>query len=665
MASQSIFKPGVMHGPYPEKTKHSIGFLDLSLLKAANVIKLNVDCTQKSLYAFVAAVNRAGVPLTKFSDGELEAFIQSSKKALHLKAFEDAAVIDAFALIREIAARKVAMRPFDVQLIGGWIMLKGMVAEMRTGEGKTLTAVLPACTAAMAGIPVHIITVNDYLVQRDAELMGPIYQTLGLSVGTIVDGMDFASRQAAYGCDITYCSNKQLTFDYLKDRLVLGRKSSRMQLQLNRLYSHQDTKASQLLLRGLCFAIVDEADSVLVDESRTPLVLSREIQSLKQLLVYQQALQIAHQLKTKVDFIINQRNRAIELTESGKTRVETLAVPLSGIWTAKKRSRELVLQALSAKYLFIQDVHYLVKDEKVMIIDEFTGRVMPDRSWEKGLHQMIEIKEDCPMSDQKETIARISYQTFFQRYLYLAGMTGTADEIKSELFAVYRIPVVKVPTHKPVKSQQLLPRYYVSAQKKWTAIVQRIGEIHAQGRPVLIGTRSVEESEHLGQLLSLQQLPHQVLNARQDTDEAMVIASAGARGGITVATNMAGRGTDIKLEPGINALGGLHVIVSECHEARRIDRQLYGRCGRQGDAGSYEMMLSLEDEILKKFGNAWLLLVLKRMQKSHVVGFSSLAHMFFQRAQTQAERHHLVIRKGLLKSDSNLQNILAFSGKSE
>lgn len=665
MASRSVFKPGILQGLYPEKNNPSPGILDQSLLWAINLAKLTFRHNQKALEAVAVAVNKWHEPFAKMNDEELDTQIKQVKSELHLKGFEDEAVIEAFALIREIAGRKLAMRHFDVQLIGGWVMLKGMIAEMNTGEGKTLTATLPACTAAMAGVPVHIVTVNDYLVKRDAELMGPVYQTLGLSVGTITEGMDFAARQAAYACDITYCSNKQLTFDYLKDRLVLGRKGSRLQLQLNRLYSQEEAKTSRLLMRGLCFAIVDEADSVLIDESRTPLILSREKQSLEQLLVYQQALQIAGQLKTGHDFFINHRNRTIELTESGLNRVEQLVKPLSGIWSAVKRSRELVLQALSAQHLFVKDIHYLVKEGKVLIIDEFTGRVMPDRSWEKGLHQMIETKEDCAMSDQKETIARMSYQTFFRRYLHLAGMTGTAKEVRKELFSVYRIPVIKIPTNKPIQSKQLPTSYYASAQKKWAAIVQRISAIHQQGRPVLVGTRSVEASEHLGRLLSMHGLPHHVLNARQDADEAVIVQNAGTRGCITVATNMAGRGTDIKLVPGINELGGLHVIVTECHEARRIDRQLFGRCGRQGDAGSYEMVLSFEDEILKKYGFSWLIEFVKKMAESNSPGFRIMANALFQRTQTRAERHHAAIRAGLLKMDANLQNLLAFSGKSE
>jgi len=587
------------------------------------------------------------------------------KSALHSEGFSGGAAIKAFALIQEIAARELGMRHFDVQLVGGWVMLQGLIAEMHTGEGKTLTATLPAGVAAMAGIPVHIVTVNDYLVQRDAELMGPIYRALGLSCGTIVDGMDFAARRAAYACNITYCSNKQLTFDYLKDRIVLGRNAGRLSLQLDRLNVQKASRMERALLRGLCFAIVDEADSVLIDESRTPLILSKERQSLDQLLVYQQALHIAEQLEANVDFNVNIKQRTIELTLPGKAKIEQLTESLTGIWKAARRRTELITQALTARHLFINNIHYLIKDGKIQIIDEYTGRVMPDRSWERGLHQMIETKEGCTISEQKETIARISYQNFFRRYLHLAGMTGTAAEVKAELQSVYGISVIKVPPNRPMIRKALPTRYYAQSALKWKAIVQRIKEINLAGRPVLIGTRSVEASEHLGYLLTLEGLPHRILNARQDADEAAIVKDAGRQGCITVATNMAGRGTDIKISRPINDIGGLHVILSECHEAGRIDRQLFGRCGRQGDQGSYERFLSFEDELIVKYGAKYLNRMALRWKEKNPLVFSRLARWLFRRAQQRAESHHAAIRYSLLKQDTNLQQLLAFSGKSE
>jgi preprotein translocase subunit SecA len=663
MASSSLFKPGILQGIYPEKNDAAMSVWDRSLSRLQNIVNQAVKHKQDTLQAVARAV--VAYRFEALSEEELDLRIKKIKSTLHLRGFEDAAVIEAFAVIREVARRQIGMAHFESQLIGGWVMLKGMIAEMETGEGKTLTATLPACTAAMAGIPVHVVTVNDYLVKRDAELMGPIYRALGLTCGTITEGMDSAQRRSAYACDITYCSNKQLTFDYLKDRIVLGRKNSRLQLQLNQIMTQHQSIANRLLLRGLCFAIIDEADSVLIDESRTPLILSRENQSTFQLLVYQQALHIAGELRLNADFIIHRRNRSIELTAAGKSKVERLSKPLGGVWSAARRARELVTQALSAQHLYLKNIHYLVRDGKILIIDEFTGRVMPDRSWERGLHQMIETKEDCAMSDQKETIARISYQLFFRRYLHLTGMTGTAREVRNELFSVYQIPVVRIPTHKPVKRKQLPSRYFCSSNRKWAAIVDRVVELYTEGRPVLVGTRSVEDSEHLGNLLMLQGLPHNILNARQDADEAAIVQHAGQPKCITVATNMAGRGTDIKLAPGVNEMGGLHVILTECHEAGRIDRQLFGRCGRQGDAGSYERFLSLEDELIRKYGLRPFVFLARKLEGIHPALFGAAAEINFRWAQAKAERYQAAIRYGLLKKDANLQQLLAFSGKSE
>jgi len=665
MVARSTYRPGIVEGLYPEKSLAKIAFLDQQLAKASGFFKRHYKFNKNSLAAVITAVDRYTDELSVLDTRFLEVQIKNLKSRLALHGLDDQYVIEAFALIREISGRKLGMRHYDVQLLGGWVMLKGMVAEMETGEGKTLVATLPACTAAMAGIPVHVVTVNDYLVERDATLMEPVYKAFGLTVGMIIEGMDLATRQAAYNCDICYCTNKQLTFDYLKDRLVLGRNGSRFHLQLERLYSQYATKNSQLHLHGLCFAIVDEVDSVLIDESRTPLILSRESNSFEQLHVYQQALNIAEQLKELRDFIMDRRNHYIELTELGIKRIKQATESLSGIWRAERRTRELVTRALSAKYLFLKDIHYLVTDGKVVIIDEFTGRVMADRSWEQGLHQLIETKEACEISGQKETLCRISYQTFFRRYLHLSGMTGTAQEVAGELFSVYQQAVIRIPTNKPSRRKQLATQYFSTLEQKWSAIVKRIDVIHQLGRPILIGTRSVEASEHLGGLLDTKGLAYQILNARQDADEAEIIQAAGRRGCITVATNMAGRGTDIIIEPEVNDIGGLHVLASECHESRRIDRQLFGRCGRQGNAGSYEMLLSFEDEIITKYFPGFLLTFMQSLNTDGARSTQKLASFAFYLAQSRAEMHHALTRKGLLKMDENLQNLLAFSGEFE
>jgi preprotein translocase subunit SecA len=557
------------------------------------------------------------------------------------------------------------MRHFDVQLIGGLVLLYGMVAEMETGEGKTLTATLPACTAALAGVPVHIITVNDYLADRDTKWMGPIYQALGLAAGTIKHGMDPQARRAAYRCDVTYCTNKEVAFDYLRDRIVLWDRPSEIRLQLERLYG-DGSRVRHLVMRGLHFGIVDEADSVLIDEARTPLIISAEGDGYDEQSLYEQALGIAGKLAPGEDYSIRTSERSLELTEKGKERIEDIIRWDGRVWMSRQQREELVHQALVALNLFSRDKHYLVKDGKIQIVDEYTGRLMADRSWERGLHQLIEIKENCEMTKRKETQARISYQRFFRRYLQLAGMTGTAREVAGELWSIYRLRVVTIPTNRPLHRTYLPDRIYPAAAQRWEAVVTRISEMHRQGRPVLVGTRSVEASEHLSHLLSETGLPHKVLNARQDQEEAEIIARAGEQARITVATNMAGRGTDIRLAPGIAELGGLHVIATERHEARRIDRQLFGRCGRQGDSGTSEAIVSLEDELATVYVNKafqWLASMVLRRPGTLIARW--IGKILFHRAQRKAERLHARIRHDLLKMDEQLGDALAFSGRPE
>jgi len=570
----------------------------------------------------------------------------------------------AFALVRELADRRLGMRHFDVQLVGGWVLLNGMVAEMQTGEGKTLAATLPAATVALSGIPVHVITVNDYLTQRDAEWMGPVYRALGLSVGTIVQGMDLEDRRRAYRCDITYCTNKEIVFDYLRDRLEMGQRPGRIQRRVERL-AGQGGRLGRLRLRGLCYGIVDEADSVLIDEARTPLIISGRGDNTYEALIYRQALELSERLESGADYFIDFPKRDVDLTRAGKRNLESLGEERGGFWNGRLRREEMVRKALTARHLFHRDKHYVVKEGKIQIVDEYTGRIMPSRSWEGGLHQLIESKEDCDVTAQTEVMGRISYQRFFRRYLALAGMTGTAREASREFWSVYRRKVVRVPTNEPMHRSGLQPRVFRHAGDKWDAVVERIRELHEQGRPVLIGTRTVADSEHLAGLLAEAELPCRVLNALQDREEAGIIALAGQRGQITVATNMAGRGTDIKLGPGIEDLGGLHVIATERHDAHRIDRQLFGRCGRQGEPGSYEAFVSLEDELLKGHPAPVAgFLRPKAINPATPVG-RRLALLAIRNSQRAAERRHFRMRRDLLKMDESLESALAFSGRGE
>jgi preprotein translocase subunit SecA len=663
--SEGLLRPGPALGFYPERRDAGPGRLDRIASRVAGFVAQQKRLRGSHLDRFVARVGGQEASLRREPDKEIEQRARELRAELMQRGLREDLVARSFALVREVARRTLGMRHFDTQLIGGWVMVNGMLAEMETGEGKTLVATLPACTAALAGIPVHVITVNDYLVTRDAELMGPVYRALGLRVGTVTEGVaDPDSRRAAYACDVTYCTNKQLAFDYLRDRVVLGHTRGQLPLQLERLHQ-KNPRIDRLLLRGLCFAIVDEADSVLIDEARTPLILSRTAEAGDEQEVYAQAVSLASRLEPGRDFSVDEREREVTLTPRGKERAAELARPFEGIWTGPRRREALVRQALSAHHLFVRDKHYLVKDGKVLIIDPNTGRVMPDRSWERGLHQMIEAKEGCEITGQRETLARITYQRFFRRYLRLSGMTGTAREVAGELRSVYGLETVAVPTHRPVQRRGVPDRIHASSEAKWADVVASIRALHEQGRPVLVGTCSVAASEHLSRLLRRVRLPHQLLNARQDRAEARIIARAGEAGRITVATNMAGRGTDIRLAPGVVELGGLHVIATERNEARRIDRQLFGRCGRQGDPGSFQAILSLEDDLVRLRCPQLLRRLAERVGSSGGWLAAGPRRALLALAQRAAEGQHARARRELLKMDEELGKMLAFTGPLE
>ena len=651
-------------GAYPERAEEQPDSLDRVAAWVLGPVARRRRARER-WRQFPSLVGRYGRELRTRSDAELLAGAQTIGGELRVGGYPDDLVARAFAVVREVASRTLGQRHFNVQLVGGRILLEGMVAEMETGEGKTLTATLAACTAALAGLPVHVITVNDYLARRDAEWMEPIYRGVGLRVGVVTHGMTHAARRAAYECDVTYVTNKEVAFDYLRDRIAMGPRMSRTLLQLERL-AGDESRLGRMVLRGLNFAIVDEADSVLVDEARTPLIISGAGGSTAdERRVYNTALAVAGRLVAGRDFLVDPRDRAVQLTDVGAVELDQLTQSLGGVWAARRRREELTRQALTALHLFQRDRHYVVRDRKVHVIDEFTGRLMSDRSWEHGLHQLIEVKEQCPLTARHEPLARISYQRFFRRYLRLAGMTGTARETAAELWSVYRLAVVPVPTNRRLQRRGAADRVYPTADAKWAALVRRVAALHAKERPILIGTRSVAASEHLSALLATAGLQHRVLNARQDQEEADIVARAGEPGRITVATNMAGRGTDIRLAPGVVESGGLHVIATERHEARRIDRQLAGRCGRQGDPGSHEAYVSLEDEIVAVYAG---------FIDRRLAGFATrrggrvgawLAALVVRRAQRAAERLHARMRRDLLKQDEHLTTALAFAGRPE
>ena len=651
-------------GAYPERVDARPTMLDRWVRRVTGPVLCRLSGWRVRPGALIRAVAAVEAELQPLDEQQLRYTALALRTPLRLLGLRDELVARSFALVREAARRTLGERHYDVQLVGGRVLLAGLVAEMETGEGKTLTATLAASTAALGGIPVHVVTVNDYLARRDAAWMEPVYSALGLTVGAVVHGMDQEERRAAYACDVTYCTSKELAFDYLRDRLALGQHTSRLRLQVERL-SSDCPRVRQLVLRGLHFAIVDEVDSVLVDEARTPLVISGRVDAGAERRVYEQALELAAGLEPAGDFTVDARERRIDLTERGRQRLTELAPPMGTVWRGRLRREELVRQALGARHMLHRDLHYLLQDDgRVVIVDEFTGRRMPDRSWGQDLHQLLETKEGAGLTGRNETLARISYQRFFRRYLHLAGMTGTAREAAAELWSVYRLGVRRVATRRPLRRRELPPRVSATAAARWGDVVARVAELSRSGRPVLVGTRSVAASEHLSRLLRDAGIEHRVLNARLDEAEAEIAALAGEPHRVTVATNMAGRGTDIKLAPGVAERGGLHVIATEYHEAGRVDRQLFGRCGRQGDPGSFEVIASLEDDLMARYGTWW------RDLARWVAGAggrvpSWLARRAVRRAQRGAEKLHARMRADLLQTDRHLDTALAFSGRQE
>jgi len=585
---------------------------------------------------------------TQQSDTELRASAESLRAVFRLN--RDAAddLDHAFALVSEVAHRQLGLKPYREQIAGALALYHGSVAEMATGEGKTLTATLPATVFAWRGRGCHVITVNDYLAKRDAQTMQPIYACCGLNVGAIQETDTPEQRRVAYHADVTYCTNKQVTADFLRDRLLLGRSRSLTNVLLDKLSGEPTRRVDRLVMRGLEYAIVDEADSVLIDEAVTPLIISGEGPNAESTAAYQQAAKLVRQFEFEQHYRIDHRYREVHLTEAGRRLLDELREPLGGVWTGRRRSEELVNQALVARELYTPGKQYIVRDGKVVIVDEFTGRLMPDRTWRAGLHQAVEAKEQLEVQPLKATLARISFQNFFRLYRTLSGMTGTAAEARRELWQIYRLPVVRIPTHRRCIRKVLRDRVYPTAERRWAAVVDEVRRVHQTGRPVLIGTRSVQASEHLSELLTAVELDHRVLNAVHHEQEAEIIAEAGGRGRITLATNMAGRGTDIELGDGVAELGGLHVIATERHESGRVDRQLFGRAARQGDPGSAIAMISHEDELLQRHEAKWLPPIGPAAQQ-------------FARAQRRAERIAYRNRRNVLRTDDWLSEHLAFA----
>lgn len=547
---------------------------------------------------------------------------------------------EAFALVRIAAQRTLGMRHYDVQLLGGVALFQGSVAEMETGEGKTLTATLPLYLRALLGKGTHLATVNDYLAQRDAEWKRPLFQLLGLSVGVLQSQMQPAERAGAYGCDITYGTAKEFGFDFLRDRLALRRTEQQHST------SRENTTTLQ---RPPYFALVDEADSVFIDEARTPLIISARPGESQQHVVacFRWSAEMVQRFCHDEHFTVDPQKRQIELTLAGRQLVRALASASSDVNADFVELYEYVERAIRVQRDFHRDREYVVRDGEVVIVEEYTGRLAEGRKWGHNVHQAVEAKEGLKVSVDAGHAARITIQDFFLRYPHLAGMTGTARSSARELKKIYRLPVVSVPTNRPVRRQRLADRIFPASDQKWEAIVQDVRDRQQQGRPVLVGTRSIDKSEALSRRLTAAGIPHQVLNARHHQREADIIAQAGQPGKVTIATNMAGRGVDIKLGPGVKEIGGLYVICTELHDSARIDRQLAGRCGRQGDPGEVRTYQALDDDILRTGLGAEKSARLRQAGIAARGGLEKFAR-HFARAQRLVERRHFSQRRILL-----------------
>lgn len=584
----------------------------------------------KKMRAIVDEINGLEPSLSGLSDSSLAAKTQEFKKRLADGETLDDILPEAFAVVREASKRVLGMRHFDVQLIGGITLHRGNIAEMRTGEGKTLVATLPVYLNALTGKGVHVVTVNDYLAKRDSEWMGKLYRALGLSVGLIVANLDYNQRKLAYASDITYGTNNEFGFDYLRDNMVIH--------------------AEQMVQRPLNYAIIDEVDSILIDEARTPLIISgpgeRSTDS------YYTLAKVVPQLVAGEDYTIDEKQKTIAPTESGIAKVEKMLKIENLYDSANLELNHLLNASLRAYAMMHRDKDYVVKDGQVVIVDEFTGRLMFGRRYSDGLHQAIEAKEGLKVERESQTLASITFQNYFRMYEKLAGMTGTAKTEEQEFNNIYGLEVYEIPPNKPLLRKDLPDLIFKTKKAKYKAVVKDVVERHKKGQPVLVGTTSITQSEQLSDMLLKSGVPHNVLNAKHHEKEAEIVANAGQRGMVTIATNMAGRGTDISLGEGVAELGGLHILGTERHESRRIDNQLRGRSGRQGDPGSSQFFLSLEDDLMRIFGadNISGMMDKLGMEEDEPIEHSLITKSI-ERAQKKVENHNFNIRKYILEYD--------------
>jgi preprotein translocase subunit SecA len=568
----------------------------------------------------------------------------------------------ALALLVEMADRTLGMRPFPVQAMCALALDSGYLAEMRTGEGKSLTATLAGVLAGWTGRPCHILTTNEYLAGRDATGFSEFYEACGVSVGAVIGQMEERQRQSIYRADVVYTTSKELLADFLRDRIKLGALYHPQRRLLREIMEPYRRLDEAMVLRGIDTAIIDEADSVMVDEAVTPLIISAR-QENKWLV---EAAEAAHAqvsiFEAKTDFTVDEKYREITFTDEGYERLAELSTRLPGIWRGTSRREEIMRQAIIAREFYKLNQHYVLEDNKIVIVDEFTGRLMHNRSWGNGLHQAVESKEGLALTDPTETLARLSFQRFFRVFRRLSGMTGTAKEASGEFWHIYGLPVMTIPPNRPVVRESWEPSHFVDSESKWQAIAAEIIAVRETGRPVLVGTKSVKSSEEIALRLAERRLPYRLLNAVNHAEEATIVAEAGGERTVTIATNMAGRGTDIKLSPKVAGLGGLHVIIAERNDSGRIDRQLIGRCGRQGDPGSTRIFASLEDDLMVRYGQNIIKKGITYALQEHPEKGQIAAKMAFDRAQKTAEDLASKQRQSVLRTDTWLDEALIFAG---
>ena len=587
--------PGIVHGAYPQRPPRAD--------RGEGKIGRRLSALLTPL------ARREGIAYRRFADGLRAATgappeVQAVRARLNREGLGDAALVDAFRLIDAVAGTTLGVRLYDSQLVAARIMLDGKLAEMATGEGKTLAIALGAAAAALAGIPVHVITANDYLVGRDAAALRPLYAALGLTVGAIAQAQDPRARRQQYACDITYCTASELAFDYLRDTLARGAATSDLEQRAARLCDGAADCGP--VLRGLCMALVDEADSCLIDDARVPLILARPAPDNGRNDYHSRALALARHLRAPRDYALDPAGMSACLNQSGRASLEVWSKGLAPVWRNRVHREEMLATALTALHLYRRDVHYLIRDGKVLLIDASTGRIACGRAWSGGLQQLIESKENCELTAENETCAQITFQRLFRRYWRLGGMSGTLREARHELREVYDLRVVAVPLHRPERRRIEPTRIFADRERQFDAVLARTRTAAGAGRPVLIGADSVADSHALSARLTSAGLPHQVLNAHHEASEAAIVAAAGAPGRITVATNMAGRGTDIPLGPEVAGRGGLYLVCCQHNASGRIDRQLLGRCARRGDPGTAETLLCANQPLIAALFPRWL-----------------------------------------------------------